>query len=57
MKKKTPSAKQSEDELPFSFKKAVITSEKTEDHWQRIASKLRSEDNTEDQETDITSTF
>lgn len=57
MKKKTPSAKQSEDELPFSFKKAVITSEKTEDHWQKIAGKLKLEDDTEDQDTDGTSKF
>ena len=57
MKKKTLSAKQREDELPFSFKKAVITSKKTEDHWQKIAGKLILEDQSEDEKTDETAKF
>jgi len=52
MKKKTSSTQQSEEELPFSFKKAVIPTEKINEHWQRIASKMALKNDVQDQEPD-----
>jgi len=52
MKKKTPSVKQDEEELPFSFSKKAITPEKTDEHWQKIADELKFNDNPPEQEKD-----
>jgi|GEM_PF-6497369 len=52
MKKKTPSARKSEEELPFSFQRAVIPTEKINEHWERIASKMAPRDDVQDPQPD-----
>lgn len=40
MKRNNTSKEEIEEQLPFSFKKKVISTEKIKGHWQRIADKI-----------------
>lgn len=40
MKRNNTSKKEIEEQLPFSFKKKVISTDKIKGHWQRIADKI-----------------
>jgi hypothetical protein len=40
MKTRKPSDKESEEKMPFSFKKTHIPSKKIDEHWQRIENQI-----------------